>query len=329
MEGVLRPENRVRVGRCGFSSTPVRLEGQRAAVLLAVTTPSSNPGPAPTAPPVAWLPTSPSIPDLAATDVPCLSCGYNLRGLSDSGRCPECGTPIVRSLMGNLLEFSSANYIESLRRGATIVKASILLSIISTLLLLLLSILNAAVVTASGALHTAIQTAYGVAAVVCLGSSVAFYAGWWLLSDPDPAIVGSETGATHRRVLRVTAAAGAATTALSSVAQLGAPAPASAAMPGGVIGTITMAAGIAGTIAWIVMYFASMRYARWLAPRLPDPWVDARAKLLTWLGPVLYIFGCGVGAIVALVFYWNLVERIRAHLSRIRETQTNEAPQLS
>lgn len=32
------------------------------------------------------------------SDVTCVKCGYNLRGLATSGVCSECGTPIVRSL---------------------------------------------------------------------------------------------------------------------------------------------------------------------------------------------------------------------------------------
>jgi hypothetical protein len=31
-------------------------------------------------------------------DVPCASCGYNLRGLSSDGKCPECGASVARSL---------------------------------------------------------------------------------------------------------------------------------------------------------------------------------------------------------------------------------------
>jgi hypothetical protein len=31
-------------------------------------------------------------------DVPCASCGYNLRGLAGNGQCPECGASVARSL---------------------------------------------------------------------------------------------------------------------------------------------------------------------------------------------------------------------------------------
>jgi len=35
---------------------------------------------------------------LLETDLPCIRCGYNLRGLKDQGRCPGCGARVRRSL---------------------------------------------------------------------------------------------------------------------------------------------------------------------------------------------------------------------------------------
>jgi hypothetical protein len=54
---------------------------------------------------------------LATQDVPCLRCGYNLRGLKIDGLCPECGAPIARSLHGNLLGYSAPEYVAKLQAG--------------------------------------------------------------------------------------------------------------------------------------------------------------------------------------------------------------------
>lgn len=52
-------------------------------------------------------------------DVPCQKCGYNLRGLSPEGRCPECGSAIWPSLSAPpQLAMAYAPWIRELRRGA-------------------------------------------------------------------------------------------------------------------------------------------------------------------------------------------------------------------
>src|SRR5258706_15757786 len=52
-----------------------------------------------------------------AQDTPCRKCGYNLRGLSGDGRCPECGTSVGFSLQGDLLRFCDPSWVDTLRRG--------------------------------------------------------------------------------------------------------------------------------------------------------------------------------------------------------------------
>jgi len=55
------------------------------------------------------------------TDVPCISCGYDLRGLMTDWNCPECGTPIRNSLRGDLLEFCDPKWVGRLAMGARLV----------------------------------------------------------------------------------------------------------------------------------------------------------------------------------------------------------------
>jgi hypothetical protein len=47
----------------------------------------------------------------------CIECGYNLRGLTRGGRCPECDTPIERSLRGDALQYASLAWLRTVRRG--------------------------------------------------------------------------------------------------------------------------------------------------------------------------------------------------------------------
>src|ERR1700733_1253483 len=46
---------------------------------------------------------APPPPEWVMKDLPCRSCGYNLRTLSIDGICPECATPVRVSMRGDLL----------------------------------------------------------------------------------------------------------------------------------------------------------------------------------------------------------------------------------
>ena len=56
-------------------------------------------------------------------DIPCVHCGYNLRGLPEGGRCPECGTPIAQSSHGNLLSAADPAWVQRIYRGQALVCA--------------------------------------------------------------------------------------------------------------------------------------------------------------------------------------------------------------
>jgi hypothetical protein len=260
-------------------------------------------------PPIA--PPGPAAPDidLSSTDLGCVRCGYNLRGLSPDGACPECGAPIDQSLRGDLLEFSSPEYLASLHRGVVVVLAAIIAQI------LLGFAIFGVTVAGAGASVTALFSLAATAAAIAL------VVGWWWFSAPDPGMLGSDKGDRPRQIVRITLIASVVATLLQTGAGISAT---STAVPAGPTGALVAVAGILAFLAGIIGYFAQVLYVRWLARRLPNPKVEKRAGKLLWLGPVLYTFGLlliGLGPLIALVLYWNMLEWVRKDLKRIRENQ--------
>ncbi len=52
-------------------------------------------------------------------DTPCISCRYNLRGLSSDGHCPECHHPIQESLGDDRLLYSDRTWLARVSRGVS------------------------------------------------------------------------------------------------------------------------------------------------------------------------------------------------------------------
>ncbi len=242
--------------------------------------------------------------DTVGDDAICLQCGYSIRGLPHGGRCPECGTPIQRSLQGNLLRYSSPAYLATLNRGVLL----ILTAIAAQVICIVGGLILIAWLTAKGWNDVA-RVSELLFSTASTGLSVVLLIGWWLFSAPDPAFVGAGGGTTARKVVRATVAAAAVLTAMATVAETLAP-------------SIDAAANSLLVVVQAVKFFAAMLYLRWLAHRFPDAVIDARARLLMWLCPLLVTVGtlfCFVGPIIALVLYWNLLNWVRIEISRIRQ----------
>ncbi len=226
----------------------------------------------PPSPPAAHRARASLTSDTVGDDVICLQCGYNVRGLPRGGRCPECGTPIKRSLQGNLLRYSSPAYLATLNRGVFLILAAIAAQVICAvggrILIPWLS---------REGWTDAVRVSELLLSTASTGLSVVSLIGWWLFSAPDPAFVGAGGGTTARKVVRTTVAAAAVLTAMVTLAETLATS----------IATSVDAAYIVLAVVQAVKFFACMLYLRWLAPRLPDAVIGARARLLMWLCPLL------------------------------------------
>lgn len=270
--------------------------------------------------------------EILQLDVACVSCGYNLQGLRDSGKCPECGEPIERSLKGELFEFASTEYVAKLYSGSKLVIASILFMVI-----LAFGSIGFQMFVAFGVLSQAAgRTGEFVASALGVLASFMGAYGWWQLSEPNPQASLTDQGVNSRKLVRAMVVTnviiGIITQVVvlimnSQIAQLQGN---TAGQPGAVnkslllAGLVVFGVGLIGLVTFAVAFFAQMKYMQWIGPRLPNPWVTERAKLMMWLGPLLYTVGAfcfGLGPLVALILYYNLITKARADLKHILAAQ--------
>ncbi len=267
--------------------------------------------------------------NLATDDVPCRNCGFNLRGLTETGNCPECGAPIWNSIQEDLLIYSNAPYVAGLHRGLICVLIAWVLQLVLSLLTVV-AMIGIIIVTLRGAVAAGGGAGVGgfafttttsglfnaIIQLAMLPLSFLSLYGWWLISAPDPGQKAGDTGQKPRRIVRAAVIIIACTTTLSAATQflaLAVPA-ANFALFG--IGFIALVASIA-------QFFASMLYLSWMGPRIPNATVHERAKLYMWLLPVIYLVGSClvVGPIVAMVMYLLLLNKTRILIRDVRQRQ--------
>lgn len=77
------------------------------------------------------------------SDVSCVACGYNLRGLRPGGRCPECGRAVADSFKSEHLSCADPRYVRSLKRGLGILACGFgSLAAANLIFVLLLAVFN-------------------------------------------------------------------------------------------------------------------------------------------------------------------------------------------
>ncbi|MBN1512007.1 MAG: hypothetical protein JXB13_08330 [Phycisphaerae bacterium] len=123
-------------------------------------------------------------------DTPCVTCGYNLRGLPPDGRCPECDTPIDWSLGRYRLCLADTNWLDSLGRGVHFIIWGIVAAIIAvpaTITCALVDVWILWIVPVGTGIVWAVLTTRGT----------------WLLTTPEPTSPIPEERHSLRWVIRV------------------------------------------------------------------------------------------------------------------------------
>jgi hypothetical protein len=262
----------------------------------------------------------------------CVHCSYELRGLPITGQCPECGLPIADSLKGFLLQHAAPEYIKKITGG---------LSLVLNMILLMVASFIAMIFVASVLLPTTALTGRSfqfIAQLVMFLISIGSALGYYRFSEPDPGYAVTEQPNAARSVLRITVivsvilgtvglaigiGGGAAPFSFGMPIGGAAPARPGTAPAAPLLMLVSVALVLLGLAAWAVQFVCTIRYTRWLASRVPDQKIIKRCRTYIWLLPLLTTvgyFACGLGPLIALILYWNILDRLRKHLKSIIAT---------
>lgn len=252
-------------------------------------------------------------------DRACLHCGYDLTSLRSDRECPECGTPVERSLRGRLLRYSAPEHVAKLHKGVLLAE----IAAVGSAAVLMLTLASFVVVAVMG-WSESIALAIGKPLELLVG--IVSIVGWWLFSTPEASPLGEDPAIGARKLLRISMVVELAAALASFVLFLVFVDFRSAAMWTAPSATqLEDSLFIAGQCMWLLRFFTSLIYLRTVAIRFPDAKLYRTAKLFLWLAPLLTVFTCGIGLIVVYVMYIVMLERTRTILKAMRDGNSGAA----
>lgn len=218
-------------------------------------------------------------------DTTCRRCGYNLRGLHQSGRCPECGTAIGLSLLGDLLRYADPRWLDRVYRGCWIMLWGLLITVVASALI--------------GCLASIVGAPRFVHILGPIGGAVSFM-GVWLLTSPDPSAINDERFATSRRIVRFATLVGVGQSVVAMMAQQYQPSTGFFL----ILGVVSAVGALVGGVGEVAKFY----YFKSLAERIPNPTLATRARWvaigyiicysLLFIGGMVILFS-GAGTLIA------------------------------
>ena len=116
-------------------------------------------------------------------DIPCRSCGYNLRTLAHTGFCPECSTPVAASMGGGYLRNADPLFLRRLNAGLKLLRITVWCFALAPFVFRQMPFPT-------------------ILSAICIAASGAMLAGNWLLTTRDPSGLGEDEYRTLRIMAR-------------------------------------------------------------------------------------------------------------------------------
>lgn len=248
--------------------------------------------------------TAPSDSPLAAQyldqDTPCRRCGYNLRGLSELGRCPECNGPVILSLLPAQLAVIDPECVERIARGCKLATWSVYVLLISFTVMIGIGV-SSMFTERFAILGDRIGLVWTFLGGACLLVSAC---GLWIATQPHASVSEFGVGDSSRRVTRACLLALPVTILASWIVY---------ANVGIAAVIVPIALGSPFGLAGFVGFWAFSTYVDALAHQIDDamtirkaPWYRTGFVFLwivTWLGAIACCVspGPGLGFVVALL----------------------------
>lgn len=194
-------------------------------------------------------------------DAPCRKCGYNLRGLERSGRCPECATPAAVSILGDRLCYSDPQWLDTMARGLRIILWGYLASLLANL-------------TGAALGHSELLGAVVIQILLQIAAAAFSYWGAYLVTAPDPSGVGESKPWNTRRFVRVALLVGLLGTVVGAPARL-------AGGSGPLWKALVIVVFLASLISSVGEFFKFALLGK-LAERIPAPNLTRQCRIVRW-----------------------------------------------
>jgi hypothetical protein len=277
-------------------------------------------------------------------DMPCVGCGYNTRSLELAGVCPECATPVVKSLDGFTMRTASPAYVRKLSLGLQLTTWGIVAMLVTTVLGF---VFGAGVGLFGGPNPQGVLTlATAISVVITIASLVTMLGVWFLTEEEDrerpfaplhtprllargssvviaiisiwalvsqiffqQGMVQLQQAMTALRGQAATVRQGgnAASAAINSILQN---------IPWTSIVSLVLSTVLL-TIAWAVCAMACAAYCRWISRRMREAKLVKLCSVLFWIVPgVFVLFGCiglapAMTQIILAIVCWRLHTLLR------------------